>query len=74
MEDTRRFGQTFLIDTVKTEQINDDRNKYIRPTIQVNDVLVVADTNSSVILSEHMYRKLVVCNFLSSLKYNYTGS
>jgi hypothetical protein len=56
MEDNRRFGQTFLLDIVKTEQIDDDQNNYIRPTIPDDDVLVVVDTNSSA--SKHILRKL----------------
>jgi hypothetical protein len=57
MEDNRRFGQTFLLDIVKTEQIDDDQNDYIRPTIPDDDVLVVVDTNPSA--SEHILRKLL---------------
>jgi len=51
-EDMRRFGQTFLLDIVKTEQIDHDQNEYIRPAIPDDDVLVVVDTNPSV--SEHI--------------------
>ncbi|CAF2744583.1 unnamed protein product [Rotaria sp. Silwood2] len=54
IENTHRFGQTFLLDIIKTEQISDDQNKYKRPTIPDDDVLVVTDTNSSVISSEHI--------------------
>ncbi|CAF1093902.1 unnamed protein product [Rotaria sordida] len=54
IEDTHRFGQTFLLDIIKTEQINDDQNKYKRPTIPDDDVLVVADTNLLVISSQHI--------------------
>jgi hypothetical protein len=54
IEDARRFGQTFLLDIVKTEQINNDQNDYIRPAIPDDDVLVVFDTNSS----KHRPRKL----------------
>ncbi|CAF3797858.1 unnamed protein product [Rotaria sordida] len=54
IEDTHRFGQTFLLDIIKTEQINDDQNKYKRPTIPDDDVLVVPDTNLLVISSQHI--------------------
>ena len=47
VDDNRRFGQTFLLDIVKTEQIDDDQNDYIRPTITDDDVLIIADTASS---------------------------
>lgn len=47
IDDTRRFGQTFLLDIVKTEQSDGDQNDYIRPTIPDDDVLVIADTTSS---------------------------
>lgn len=55
----RRFGQTFLLDIVKTEQTDGDDDhqiQYIRPAISDDDVLVVTDTNPSV--SEYISRKL----------------
>jgi hypothetical protein len=53
IDDTRRFGQTFLLDIVKTEQIDGDQIDYIRPAIPDDDVLVIVDTNSS----KHKSRK-----------------
>jgi hypothetical protein len=47
IDDNRRFGQTFLLDIIKTEQIDVDQNDYIRPTIPDDDVLVIVDTTSS---------------------------
>jgi hypothetical protein len=47
IDDNRRFGQTFLLDIVKTEQIDVDQNDYIRPTIPDDDVFVIVDTASS---------------------------
>ena len=42
----RRFGQTFLLDVVKTEQIENVQRNYIRPTIpDVNDVVIILDRN-----------------------------
>ncbi|CAF0974640.1 unnamed protein product [Adineta steineri] len=49
-QDKHRFGQTFLLHNVKTEQVDNDQNEYIRPTIPDDgddDVLVIADTKQS---------------------------
>ncbi|CAF0724966.1 unnamed protein product [Rotaria sp. Silwood1] len=54
IENTHHFGQTFLLDIIKTEQISDDHNRYKRPTISDDDVLIIADINPSVISSEHI--------------------
>ncbi len=54
MDDARRFGQTFLLDIVKTEQMNNGQNDYIRPAIPDDDVLVVDNTSPS----EQLSRKL----------------
>lgn len=46
-DDPRRFGQTFLLEIVKTEQIVEEENIYTRPNIPDDDVLVVSNTNLS---------------------------
>jgi hypothetical protein len=63
-EDIRYFGQTFLLDIVKTEQINNDHNQYIRPTISDHNALVAVDTNSSVSSSEHIPGKSYYCDLI----------
>ena len=47
LDDARRFGQTFLLDIVKTEQIDEEQqqqNIYIRPKISDDDVLIIDST------------------------------
>ncbi|CAF0857254.1 unnamed protein product [Adineta ricciae] len=45
IEDTRRVGQTFLLDVVKTEQQFDHiQREYIRPTIPDDDVMIINAT------------------------------
>ncbi|CAF1148711.1 unnamed protein product [Adineta ricciae] len=45
IEDTRRVGQTFLLDVVKTEQQFDHiQREYIRPTISDDDVMIINAT------------------------------
>jgi len=41
LDDVRRFGQTFLLDNVKTEQIDKEQTIYIRPQIPDDDVLII---------------------------------
>lgn len=64
----RRFGQTFLLDNIKTEQIdNVDYNQYKRPAIPDDDVLIVKNINPS----EHISRRLYSYNSISSLDETY---
>ncbi|CAF4215888.1 unnamed protein product [Rotaria socialis] len=41
--DNHHFGQTFFLDTLKTEQSGDDQKIYKRPTIQDDDDVVIID-------------------------------
>lgn len=41
LDDVCRFGQTFLLDNVKTERIDEEQTIYIRPQIPDDDVLII---------------------------------
>ena len=59
IEDTRRVGQTFLLDIVKTEQQFDHiQREYIRPTIPDDDVMIVNATKQFKSATESISRML----------------
>lgn len=68
IDDNRRFGQTFLLDVVKTEQIpNGKRTEYIRPMIPDDDVVLLGDgTQQSITSTEQPSRKRVTLSHTTS--------
>lgn len=49
----RRFGQTFLLDTIKTEKLGYDQTEYIRPTIPDDDVQIILYHDPPPVSSNH---------------------